>query len=104
MRMFVAILIVSTYVFTASIVYAGEAWPWVVGGLAGILTISAIQDSNRRQNREVHHYYHQQQPVYQQQAAYPVGVRAQERTWTPGGYDIDGNYHPGYYTYREVIR
>ena len=81
-------------------VYAGEAWPWVVGGVAGILTLSAIHDSQHRDDyQEVHHYYHE--PSY---AASYEGVRVQEKVWVSGGYDLNGIYHEGYYTVRETIR
>ena len=100
MKKIAVLLVLCFCVISTNVACAGEAWPWVVGGVAGILTLSAINDANNRDSyQEVHHYYHQ--PSY---ATSYEGVRVRERVWMPGGYDLYGNYHEGYYTYQEVIR
>ena len=99
MKKNIIIAIVMVFLHSSTNVYAGKAWPYVVGGLAGILTLNAIHDSHQR-DQEVHHYYHDTQAEYRSRVAPSVRT---ERVWYPEGYDVDGNYHSGYYGYREAI-
>lgn len=97
-RRIVCFALVCAFLVSSTAAYAGEAWPWVVGGVAGILTLSAMSNSRNR-NREVHHYYYSQPTAVSQVERQVV----RERVWHQGGYDIDGTYHPGYYGYRDIV-
>ena len=48
----------------------------------------------------IHHQSPEQAPVYVDQND-SRDSRTKDAVWFPGGYDVDGNYHEGYYTRRK---
>ena len=49
----------------------------------------------------IHHQSSRQDPVYVDQND-SSDSRLKDALWVPGGYDVDGNYHEGYYTLRRT--
>ena len=101
MKKFIAIVVLGIMLSTTSTVHAGEAWPWIVGGLAGaaLLTSLAHNGGHHSSSHYVYtssHHYPTYSSHYSSRHFYPVSYA---QIWVPGYYDVHGIWHGGYYTY-----
>lgn len=94
MKKYITVLVLAVFLLSSSTAYAGEAWPWVVGGLAGFALLSTVAHSSRHGHHETYtsRVYHPA-PTHTVVYDYPA-----TQVWVPGFYDTHGIYHSGYYT------
>ena len=96
MKKFIAIVVLGIMLSTSRTAYAGDAWPWIVGGLAGAALLTSVAHGGHHSTSHYvptpsHHY-----PTYSSHHFYPVSYA---QTWVPGYYDVHGIWHGGYYTF-----
>ncbi|MCH7504501.1 hypothetical protein IID04_02545 [PVC group bacterium] len=94
MKKLLAVIVLAVFLLSSSTAYAGDAWPWVLGGLAGFALLSTAAHSSHHGHHATYtsHAYHHA-PVHTVVYDYPS-----TRVWVPGFYDAYGIYHSGYYT------
>lgn len=117
MKKSISIIILLMFLAQTRPAYAGEAWPWIVGGLAGMaLLTSAVHHQNDHSTSvvtETHyvpqwprhytkrHYAHRWYSKRRHHKGHEAYQPSQIRTWHPGDYS-NGHYHHGYTTYESL--
>lgn len=97
MKKLIAIIVLGIVLTTSSTAYAGDAWPWVVGGLAGAALLTNLS------HRSSHHTNH----VYYTPSYYPTTTYTYPTSygtyWNPYRSDIVyGSPYYGGYSYGSV--
>lgn len=117
MKQFLVILVASTMILTSSTAYADDAWPWIVGGLAGVALLGTLAYSNDHHASTTHvyhapartrhkarrykrHYARRNRHIIRDRYEHHPG-HYEGYAYQSGYYDISGHYHSGYYT-REI--
>ena len=110
MKKVLAAVVLSTMLLTSTKAYAGSAWPWVVGGIAGAALLTSVAAANDHHVTYVHEYYPEPSysycpaPAYTPYCSRPVYTSYYSpepryvRVWHEGYYDSYGYWHSGYYS------